>query len=226
MINYNKAAVIIFAKLPEPGKVKTRLATGIGNNAALQFYKKCSGHIFDQIAALKNKGIDCYLFYGVDNNISDVKKWVNKNFIYNPQSAGDLGNKMSSAFQNVFAHGNNKIIIVGTDIPDISKEIILKAFDELEQNDIVISPSGDGGYNFLGMNNYYPELFQNIKWSTVEVLTKTIEAAESLKLRIAYSESFTDIDDKEDLLLWLAENNLGNISLKLAIKNILDKNGN
>ena len=124
MTNFENAAIIIFAKLPAAGKVKTRLAAEIGNNFAMTFYIKCADHIFDEVSQLKNHGIDCYLFYGTDDNISEIKKWVNKNFVYTPQSDGDLGNKMSKAFQNVFAHGKKKIIIIGTDIPDISKEII------------------------------------------------------------------------------------------------------
>ena len=226
MTNNDKSAVIIFAKMPEPGKVKTRLAEELGNTFAVEFYKNCAAHIFNEISQLKKYGIDCYLFYGIDNNISEIKKWVNKNFIYNPQTGGDLGNKMSAAFQNVFAHGKNKVIIVGTDIPDISKEIFLKAFDELDKNDFVISPSHDDGYNFLGMKSYYPEVFQNIKWSSEEVFPKTIDAIKKLNLKVSVGKSLIDIDDKKDLNEWLANIEDGNTSLKFLIKNILDEKDN
>lgn len=214
MINNENCAVIIFAKQPVPGKVKTRLAADLGNDFAVGFYKKCALHIFNEVSELHNFGIDCYLFYGVDDDESEIKVWVDKNFVFKPQAEGDLGNKMKCAFQNVFMNGKNKVIIVGTDIPDITAEILLNAFEILNENDIVISPSHDGGYNFLGMNNFYPELFENIKWSTSEVLQKTISKIEGLGLNLEIAESFLDIDDKTDLMNWLTDLNNGNVKLK------------
>lgn len=221
MTNNENSVIIIFAKLPVPGKVKTRMAADLGNDFAVTFYKNCAEHIFSEVSQLKKYGIDCYLFYGIDDDVSKIKKWVNKKFIYNPQVEGDLGNKMSSAFQNVFAHGKNKVIIIGTDIPDISKEIILNAFEALEKNDMVISPAHDGGYYLLGMKKYMPELFHDIEWSTEEVFKKTINKAEQLSLKITNADKLIDIDDKYDLIEWLNDSGNGNTKLKLIIKNSL-----
>jgi len=222
MINNENCAIIIFAKQPVPGKVKTRLAADLGNDFAVEFYKKCAAHIFNEVSELHNFGIDCYLFYGIDDDVSEVKTWVDKNFIFNRQTEGDLGNKMSNAFQKVFADKVSKAIIVGADVPDITTEILLKAFNALEQNDIVISPSHDGGYNFLGLNNFYPDLFQSIKWSTDEVFQKTINKTEELGLNIEIAESLLDIDDKTDFMNWTADLESGNSQLKLLIKTTLE----
>lgn len=221
MTNFENSAIIIFAKLPAAGKVKTRLAAEIGNNFATEFYKNCAAHIFNEVSQLKKHGIDCYLFYGIDDNISEVKKWVDKNFIYNPQSYGNLGNKMSQAFQNVFAHGKKKVIIVGTDIPDLTKKILMNAFKLLEENDLVISPSHDGGYVLLGMKNYYPELFENIEWSTEEVFSKTTDKIKELGLNVKIEERLCDIDNQTDLMKWLSESDTGNIKLKNTISELL-----
>ncbi|MBU2491955.1 MAG: TIGR04282 family arsenosugar biosynthesis glycosyltransferase [Bacteroidetes bacterium] len=221
LANDDNSAVIIFAKMPEPGKVKTRLASDLGNDLAIEFYKYNAAYIFEELSQLNKLGIDCYLFYGIDNNVSEIKKWVNKNFIYKPQTGGDLGNKMSDAFQTVFAHGKNKVIIIGTDIPDLSKDILLNAFNQLDNSDFVISPSHDGGYNFLGMKSFYPEVFQNIKWSSEEVFPKTIRQIKELGLSIKVEESLIDIDDKIDLMTWLSEPGIGNVQLKKIMKKLL-----
>lgn len=221
MINNENCAVIIFAKLPVPGKVKTRLAAELGNEFAVEFYKKCATHIFNEISELHNFGIDCYLFHGIEDDVSEIKTWVDKNFIFFPQAAGDLGIKMSSAFQKVFADKFNKVIIVGTDVPDITAEILLNAFETLNENVVVISPSYDGGYNFLGLCNFYPELFEDINWSTPEVLQKTINKIEELGLNVEFVESLLDIDDKNDLTNWLSDISNGNIELKNNILEII-----
>lgn len=221
MIDNANSAIIIFAKQPVTGKVKTRLAAEMGNDFAVEFYKKCAAHIFDEVSELHNFGIDCYLFYGVDDDIAEVKTWVDKNFIFCPQVDGDLGHKMSCAFQKVFEDKISKAIIVGTDVPDINAEILLNAFTDLEQIDIVISPSHDGGYNFLGMNNFYPELFQNIKWSTGEVFQKTIFKTSELGLIIKITECLFDIDEKPDLMNWVSDLNKGNIKLKNIIADLI-----
>lgn len=221
MSEFSDSAVIIFAKLPAAGKVKTRLAAETGSDTAVAFYKHCASHIFDEVEKLKTYGIECYLFYGSGDDAAVMKKWINKNFVFTPQSEGDLGDKMSSAFQNVFAHGKKKILIIGTDIPDITKEIFLNAFTALDKDDIVISPSYDGGYNFLGMKDFYPSLFENIKWSTPEVYPATLNKINELGLRVKAAESFADIDNKKDLTEWLADSNTGNVRLKKIIGEIV-----
>ena len=225
MINNDKSAVIVFAKMPVAGKVKTRLAIDYDNEFAVEFYKNCAAHIFYEISQLKELGIDSYLFYGIDDKVTEIKKWVNKNFNYCPQANGDLGNKISQAFQKVFAQGKTKIIIVGTDIPDITKETIINSFDSLNTSDIVISPSNDGGYNLLGMKKFYPELFKEIEWSTGDVFNKTIERTKRLGLTARFEKCLIDIDDKNDLIEWLSLENKGNSQLRFVIQTLLKERG-
>ena len=171
--------LIIFVKNPVLGTVKTRLAKSIGDEKALIVYmdlmQKC------QEEALK---VECkrHLFYS--KNISENDSWSSKNFEKEIQSEGDLGDKITTAFQHVFQE-KGKVLIIGSDCYDLSAEIIREAFQHLDNNDVVIGPANDGGYYLLGMNVFHPELFYNITWSTEKVLKETIQRADSKNLSVS-----------------------------------------
>jgi rSAM/selenodomain-associated transferase 1 len=212
-------AIIIFAKHPENGKVKTRLAKTLGNDFAVEFYKVCSEYIFEMIEKLKGE-IEIYLFYS-GNNFNLLKNWINKDFNFFKQEGSHLGEKMFNAFQQSFNEGSDKVLIIGTDIPDIDEKIIQEAFEELEGNDVVVGPCPDGGYYLLGLKRPYDFLFENIEWSSETVLSKTIYKAEAANLKIKLLDELIDIDTQEDLKNWLEKSNEENISLKSQIGDLL-----
>lgn len=199
-------SLITFVKYPEAGKVKTRLAKSIGNEKAANIYKTLAEHTFDEVRKL-NK-VNRFLLFADENNRRKISNWVGIGFNFYSQSNGDLGNKMKDAFSKVFTRGANKTIIIGSDLPGISKRLISKAFKELDKNDIIIGPSLDGGYYLLGMNKFYPELFDGISWSTEFVLEQTIVIAISLNLKIAQLKKLNDIDTIDDLNEWQREYSL------------------
>ena len=220
-----KSAIIVFAKYPSEGKVKTRLGASFGNQFAIAFYKLCAEHTFNVLEELKDK-FDCYLYYGTEDNIQQIKKWVYTSFGLVPQVKGDLGEKMLRAFQDIFSKGYKKVIIIGTDIPDITREKLVSVFNELDNFDVVISPSYDGGYVLLGMTSLHLTLFKDIKWSTNEVFNKTIQEIKKMDLSVKIKEAILDIDDGNDLIKWLSKPNEGNIKLKSKIRHILNKERN
>jgi rSAM/selenodomain-associated transferase 1/rSAM/selenodomain-associated transferase 2 len=193
-------SVIIFAKFPEEGEVKTRLAKTIGYEKATTIYKKLAEHSFSEVKKLNT--VSRYLFFTNELNREKISKWAGLGFSFYPQSNGNLGEKMKTAFSKVFTKGSNKTIIIGSDLPDISKSLISKAFKDLDNNDIIIGPSKDGGYYLLGMNKFYPELFDHISWSTELVLEQTIAQARLLSLKFTLLEELNDIDTIEDLTEW------------------------
>jgi rSAM/selenodomain-associated transferase 1 len=216
-------AVIIFTKYPHKGKVKTRLAKGIGNELAAKFYKITAEYIFNEISKLLNSGISCYLYFDNESDEKSIRKWIKHDFIFLIQHDTDLGNRMINAFKEVFDRGHSEVIIIGTDVPDITSEFLLQGFDELKKNDLVICPAADGGYNFLGIKKTSPFLFRNIEWSSETVLQKTLIIAEKQKLKIKLLKELNDIDTQPELMEWLSNASIGNTTLKKKVKEIIFK---
>jgi hypothetical protein len=129
-----------------------------------------------------------------------MQDWLGTDLIYQNQIDGDLGARMTAAFQNCFNSGIDKVAIIGTDCPDLKPEILVSAFDELSQHDLVLGPAKDGGYYLIGLRRAIPELFGSIKWGTDEVFVKTRAIAQNLDLSIAYLPTLADIDRPDDLL--------------------------
>ncbi|MCB9248596.1 MAG: TIGR04282 family arsenosugar biosynthesis glycosyltransferase [Ignavibacteriales bacterium] len=173
---------------------------------------------------MKQKKLDCktLIFYVDSTNEQKVKNWVNKDFFYLPQNGKDLGEKMLNAFEQVKSKGFEKILIIGSDVPDISKDLITNSLNELNKTDVVISPSDDGGYSLLGLKEINSFLFQNIEWSTQKVLNQTIEAIKQNKLSLTKLKTLNDIDTKEELIKWISKTK--NMSLKTKILKIAERN--
>src|SRR5205809_861444 len=119
----NKHALLIFAKNPEAGKVKTRLAASIGNDAALLIYLRLLDHT---VSITEDLTVDKFVFYS--NYIEEQDLWNSKLYSKQLQHAGDLGKRMENAFRYVFQKGYEKVIIIGTDCPDLNAEMIMNAF--------------------------------------------------------------------------------------------------
>ncbi|MDX1472041.1 MAG: TIGR04282 family arsenosugar biosynthesis glycosyltransferase, partial [Flavobacteriaceae bacterium] len=188
----NKNALIIFTRNPELGKCKTRLATVIGDDAALRIYQMLLKHT---AKVTRNTSAHKYVFYTEKIVKDDV--WENSIFNRKLQQGGDLGEKMENAFQEIFKLNYQKVIIVGSDLFDLSTNIIEDAFNQLNKHDIVIGPSEDGGYYLLGMKKLHPQLFINKDWSSQNVLTQTLESSE--EQTIFLMPTLNDIDTYEDL---------------------------
>ncbi|MBI4547418.1 MAG: TIGR04283 family arsenosugar biosynthesis glycosyltransferase [Ignavibacteriae bacterium] len=194
-------SLIVFARYPHPGKVKTRLARTIGKTQAAELYKACVEHIFNEC----NKLPDCaqkILFYADESDVSAIERWAPRSFRCLPQSGDALGERMSSAFSYVFNNGSKRAIIIGTDVPDITANVLDQAINSLDNADVVIGPSNDGGYYLLGMNRFHPELFDDIPWSTNVVFERTMAVVHRLGLRAKSLLKLMDIDTEADIRHW------------------------
>ncbi|GJQ64668.1 MAG: hypothetical protein SCALA702_37210 [Melioribacteraceae bacterium] len=206
----NKNALIIFAKRPVSGKVKTRLANGTSEEFALLFYKVCLDYFFSMTAGLsKQFPIDTFFYFNEQYDTAGDHK---------VQTGDTLGDKMGNAFKEIFELGYDKVCIIGTDIPDISPTIIKNAFDALENNDYVIGPADDGGYYLLGMKKPETSIFNNISWSTSSVLTETIQNIGKASYRLF--DILIDIDTLEELTKWINCGH-GNHELKGKIRTLM-----
>lgn len=120
--------------------------------------------------------------------------------IFTPQCAGDLGERLSGAASSALSAGAAKVVLIGTDCPGISEDILAAAFASLEDDDLVLGPATDGGYYLLGLRQMAPQLFVGIPWSTDAVLRDTLDIARSLHLRVHLLPALPDIDRPEDLI--------------------------
>lgn len=193
-------SLIVFIKNPIKGKVKTRIAATAGDDKALEIYKKLLD--ITQVTALSFSG-DRLLYY--DGAIQN-DNFVDADFLKMSQKGKDLGQKMYNALSYALGFCQ-KAVLIGSDCPTITKEIIEEAFKGLDNQDVVIGPSKDGGYYLIGMKNAEWELFNNINWSTEEVLKATLNNAQKINKSVKLLTELTDIDTEKDWNDYLKKNN-------------------
>ncbi len=189
-----KKALLIFAKNPTYGQVKTRLAATIGNDFALAVYQ----HLLRYTASItKDLPVKKIVFYS--DFIEEQDIWNNKVYNKQLQFGNDLGERMQNAFAYAFQQGNNQAVIIGTDCMELTSAIIINAFAHLRNNDVVTGPARDGGYYLLAMKQMHYQLFHNINWSTNEVLKQTLAICKNENLLVYQLQELSDIDNENDL---------------------------
>lgn len=189
-----KNLLLIFTRNPELGKVKTRLANRVGDETALEIYTFLLERTRDVSKELKSA--DKAVYYSIKIRENDI--WDPVIYQKNQQFGEDLGVRMKNAFKNGFDAGYKKVLIIGSDLYDLSSKNIEKAFNELDNNDVVIGPAEDGGYYLLGMNSLEENVFKNKKWGTETVRKDTL--ADLKKKKVKLLEFKNDIDVYEDIL--------------------------
>lgn len=199
----SRKGLILFAKVPKPGHVKTRLHSHLSPEQANDLYRT---FIMDLLSATGHlKGIIRIL--GCDPNGQDPffqslahryqLKLINQN-------GANLGERMQNAMAEAHRQGFNRIVIIGTDCPTLPMEFIRETFTLLRSHELVLGPSRDGGYYLVGCGKRIPPVFEGIPWSTDRVLAMTLRRATDLKLKCALLPFWYDVDDVEDLRLLAA----------------------
>ena len=189
-----KSAILIFVRPPEPGKVKTRLATGIGAEKALQVYIFLLKHTAGLVSSL---GIPLFVFYAGDVVTDDM--FTGTQVTKLQQGEGDLGERMDAAFTEVFSRGFGQAVIIGSDCYELTSDIILEGLSLLQQTDLVIGPARDGGYYLLGMNQPVKSVFDAIAWSSQTVFRDTVARAARENCSVSLLPVLTDVDKAEDI---------------------------
>ncbi len=198
-------ALILFIRNPELGKVKTRLAQTLGDEQALRIYMELLRHTRNLAMTVEARR---YLFYS--HFIDEKDNWPASHFEKRLQVEGDLGTKISDAFNRVSewqkatrknggTKGNTqKMIIIGSDCASLSADIVREAFRALAHHPYVMGPAMDGGYYLLGMTKFTPELFQEMPWSTDQVAAITRQKITALGHTYHLLPELSDIDYAED----------------------------
>ena len=184
--------LMIFVKNVVEGRVKTRLARSVGAEKAVDIYRRLLDYTREVVSPL-----GCHKQVWYSRAIENDDGWTDCE--KKRQQGEGLGERMSYAFRAAFEAGYEKAVIIGSDCATIETSLIEKAFEELEDSDIVLGPSRDGGYYLLGMKSYHPQLFEEIDWSTGKVLRQTLERVKS---RDHSYELLTELNDVDTLADW------------------------
>ena len=182
--------------------MKTRLAAKIGASAACDAYQKLVRAVLNRIDSIR----DVELRYSPDDAESEVHPWLRRSWTLSPQGSGDLGERLTRAFADLFANGAKRVVIIGSDCPWLSADDIGQACHDLETHDLVLGPAKDGGYWLVGLREPKPELFSGISWSTETVLEQTLEHARVRGLRFRLLRELRDVDTLGDWYAFLRDN--------------------
>lgn len=202
---HDRSLVLLFIKAPEKGKVKSRLSKVLGEDLALAIYKALVRDILETLDSGKYSFRPC--FYPAGSG-QIVKEWLGNTYSYSPQQGNDLGERMRNAIARAFSDGMEKVIVIGSDIPELTGRIISEAFDALDTNDAVLGPAFDGGYYLIGFKRetFLPAVFHGIEWGAASVFSQTMEVLERSGLGVHVLTELTDIDTFEDLQSFLRKN--------------------
>ncbi len=191
--------LIIFLKAARPGGVKTRIAVTTGPERACAIYKEMTAIVLDRFGSLQN----VELRFSPDDALAEIQPLLRETWKARPQGEGDLGARLLRAFASGFASGAERVVIVGSDCPEIKSSDVRTAWKELDLHDVVVGPAVDGGYWLIGLKAAHVDLFSDISWSSDQVLAQTLSRAKSLGLRIQLLRILSDVDTEEDWKAWV-----------------------
>lgn len=206
-----KSAIGIMFRIPEHGRVKSRLAREIGDEMTLWVYRDMLETTLKRVSALSSIA-DIYGFF---TGMTSDDSWGYKDIPLIPQTGNDLGERIFNVALRLFYGGTtcggnmlkqpgryNKVIIIGVDSPDLPLEYIKEAFLRLEHFSVVIGPCEDGGYYLIGMVEPLEVMFKDIPWGTPEVLNRTLSILRGYGVSFDLLPEWYDIDDLKTLKRW------------------------
>ena len=196
----NHRGIIIFTRFPVPGLTKTRLIPALGPEGACRLQRELTEKVVAQVQQLKKSYPLMMEIHFSGGSRKLMAEWLGRNLEYEIQGAGDFGARMRRAFQKGFRKGWKQVVLIGSDLPDLTPSIIRESFERLADHDLVLGPARDGGYYLIGLKTPRPELFSNsIVWGTGEVLKNTLTMTDRLGLKTALLTMLRDVDRPEDL---------------------------
>ena len=192
--------LIVFAKYPQPGQVKSRLAKDYDDNFAADLYR---AFVLDILERVVKGNWQLRIYFDPPKREIEIKKLFGNDHEYRPQRGADLGARMKNAFDDCFSDGFKSIVLIGSDFPDLPLKIIKDAFAALDSpSDAVIGPATDGGYYLIGFryDKFLPAIFEGLTWSTPLVLEETIRILKANNHIPQLIDKWYDIDTSNDLL--------------------------
>ena len=207
-----KTLVIVFVKNIKLGKVKTRLAKTIGNQGAFEVYTEL---VKLTETATTSMQADKRIYFS-ETILDD--QWMG--FSKYAQEGEDLGARMKNAFQKGFNDGYERIVLIGSDLPDITSAHINAGLEALQHSPVVFGPAVDGGYYLIGLSKLQNSVFNDKPWSASHLLEVTLDELKTLEVPFELLDTLNDIDTFEDLTASSFYKN--NIELQEKIKQLHD----
>lgn len=183
----------VFAKWPEPGRVKTRLE--LEPSRAMQIAEAFLRDTLDRCTLLAN--VRKVVVFAPAERQPQFQAILPQDWVLEPQAQGDLGARLEAFFTHRLL-GDNRVVALGTDSPTLPLEYVTQAFDLLGESDVVVGPACDGGYYLIGIRGTLPPLFTGIEWSSSRVLEQTIAALADPHWRVRLLPPWYDVDTPAD----------------------------
>ena len=202
LVTTGRRVLIVFARAPEVGRVKTRLAAEVGDSTALAIYRRLAERVLAAVQA--NGSYSITVAYAPGGARRAMREWLGTEVALRPQAGGDLGARMAGAIGDAIAAGAERVVVIGTDCPQVTAAVVQEAFDRLDAADLVLGPAMDGGYYLIGMARLHSRLFEDVPWSSPDTLRITLESARAAGLSVELLEQRRDIDTADDWRAWLA----------------------
>jgi len=193
-----KGCVVIFARYPGTGQVKSRLAAVYDPAFITDLY---TNFVKDLLETLTRRHLPFFIAFHPPGKEEEMKRLFGNKISYIPQEGSDLGERMKNVFLRCFSEGFESVVIIGSDIPDLPGEIPEEALNALEKHDISIGPAGDGGYYLIGFTKetFTPAVFESIAWGTGTVFDESLKILNKEKREVSLLREWNDIDTPEDL---------------------------
>jgi len=197
-ISSDDRCLLFFVKNPERGKVKSRLAAVIGKEAAVRLYKNL---VAQMLSTLKGGSFPKFICFFPKTAQKPIENWLGGGYRYLPQKGKDLGERMRNSFIGGFAMGFKRVVLIGSDIPELPLGSIEEAFTSLNKGDVVIGPAYDGGYYLIGFKDktFSPQVFEGIAWGTRNVFSETVKKLRRSGREMHILPYQKDIDTAKDL---------------------------
>lgn len=196
-MNANRA-VIIMAKAPEAGKVKTRLQPFLSPEKAAEFAACLLHDVVNNAKTFQNQLI---IAYSPAGKRGFFERFTDHKTLLFEQIGGDLGRRMYSAFEFAFGQGADSIVMIGTDSPTLKHSEIMRAFEFLESGfDVVLGKTDDGGFYLIGLRKLHAGVFENVEWSSEETHSQTVRNIKRAGLKLSEVAECYDIDLPDDLI--------------------------
>jgi rSAM/selenodomain-associated transferase 1 len=205
-----ETAIGVMAKYPQAGRVKTRLAVDVGEKRALEVYRLLLTRTVGLICELKDADYFRAAFVTPAEYTAAFHEEHPGFDLYGPQDGVDLGARMRRALSDLLAIEDiGRAMLIGTDAPQLNRDTFRQAASALEEHDLVLGPTVDGGYYLIGVREIRQELFEDVRWGTSSVLARTLEIAEEIGLSVLRLEEMRDLDDADDLKQLVADGVIG-----------------
>jgi rSAM/selenodomain-associated transferase 1 len=200
MLNTSREALILFTRLPLPGHTKTRLMPWLTPEQCAALHRAM---LKDISATLRRTGGDIFVFYTPDGDLSELRS-VCGSATYLPQEGGDLGERMDRATREILGRGYASCLLLGSDIPEVTKEALETASAMLLTRDAVLAPTEDGGYWLVGLKRPCSPIFEHRRYGSAGAFEAARAGCVRANFSLAIGPKLRDIDEVDDLRRYAA----------------------